>query len=111
MKSTQRHKRNGNNRRASYKYYARILRKHKNELYERYKVKEISIFGSYARGSQRKKSDLDILVSYEVVPDLLSFINLENYLSKILKKKVDLVRKEYIPEEVRDRILDEAVIA
>ena len=94
----------------SYKHYVRVLGKHKKDLYDRYKVKEIGIFGSYARGDQRKKSDLDILVSYEEVPDLLSFINLENYLSTLLKKKVDLVRKEYIPEDVRNQILDEAVI-
>ena len=108
MKSTQ--KRNGNNRRVSYKHYARILGKHKKDLYERYKVKEIGIFGSYARGEQGKRSDLDILVSYEIVPDLLSFINLENYLSELLKKKVDLVRKEYIPEELIVPILKETIL-
>ena len=107
MKTTQR--KNGNNKRVSYKQYVRILGKHKKELYERYKVKEIGIFGSYARGEQRRKSDLDILVSYEVVPDLLSVINLENYLTKLLKKKVDVVMKESVRSELKNLILNETI--
>ena len=39
-----------------------ILRKHKPLLREKYKVKEIGIFGSYVRGEQSETSDIDILV-------------------------------------------------
>ena len=37
-----------------------ILAQHKEELEQRHKVKEIGIFGSYVRGQQRKRGDLDI---------------------------------------------------
>ncbi|MGB9700441.1 MAG: nucleotidyltransferase family protein [Thermodesulfobacteriota bacterium] len=85
----------------------KILRAHKQELYAKYKVTEIGVFGSVIRGEQKKGSDIDILVEFEEIPDLLKFINLERYLSRILKKKVDLVRKEAIRPELRSVILSE----
>jgi predicted nucleotidyltransferase len=87
-----------------------ILQQHKEELRAKYKVKEIGVFGSYVRGQQKKQSDIDILVEFEVVPGLLKFIELEDYLSELLGVKVDLVRKSSIREELRDRILQEVVM-
>lgn len=87
-----------------------ILQQHKEELRAKYQVKEIGVFGSYVRGQQRKRSDVDILVEFEVVPGLLKFIELENYLSQLLGMKVDLVRKKSIREELRERILGEVVM-
>jgi len=86
-----------------------ILKAHKEDLYKKYKVTEIGVFGSIARGEQKKRSDIDILVDFEEVPDLLEFIALEEYLRKLLKKKVDLVRKEAVRRELKDRILKEVV--
>jgi len=87
-----------------------ILQQHKEELRAKYKVKEIGVFGSYVRGQQRKQSDIDILVEFEVVPGLLKFIELEDYLSELLGVKVDLVRKSSIREELWDTILQEVVM-
>ncbi|HHT9132199.1 MAG TPA: nucleotidyltransferase family protein [Candidatus Tripitaka californicus] len=86
-----------------------ILAKHKEELKERYKVKEIGIFGSYAKREHRKKSDIDILVEFEEVPGLFKFLELEDYITEILGVKVDLVRKKALREELKDRILKETV--
>jgi len=86
-----------------------ILKAHKEELYKKYSVIEIGLFGSLVRGEQKKRSDIDILVEFEKIPDLLQFINLERYLSKLLKKKVDLVRKEAIRPELKSVILSEVV--
>jgi predicted nucleotidyltransferase len=88
----------------------RILQQHKEELRAKYKVKEIGVFGSYVRGQQKKQSDIDILVEFEVVPGLLKFIELEDYLSRLLWIKVDLVRKSSIREELRETILQEVVM-
>lgn len=92
-----------------YKYYARIIRNHKKVLTEKYKVREIGIFGSFARGEQRKNSDLDILVDFYEIPDLYTFVGLANFLEETLKKKVDLVRKPAIRQELREQILGEVV--
>src|SRR3990170_8096356 len=86
-----------------------ILKEHKEELYKKYKVKEIGIFGSFVRGEQKKRSDIDILVEFEEVPDLLKFIEIERYLERLLKKKVDLIRKKALRPELKDIILKEVV--
>jgi predicted nucleotidyltransferase len=56
-----------------------------------YNVLKVGIFGSFARGDNKKGSDLDILVEFKESPSLLTLIKLENDLSEILGIKVDLV--------------------
>ena len=64
----------------------KTLIERKEELKRDYQVKDIGIFGSYVRGEQKKKSDLDILVEFDESSklSLLDFIGLENYLTDIL---------------------------
>lgn len=52
---------------------------------------KVGIFGSFARGDNKKESDIDILVEFKESPSLLALIKLENDLSDILGIKVDLV--------------------
>lgn len=52
---------------------------------------KIGIFGSFARGENKKGSDIDILVEFKESPTLLTLIKLENDLSEILGIKVDLI--------------------
>ena len=87
-----------------------ILEREKEELKEKYQVKELGIFGSYARGEAGEGSDIDILVEFEVAPGLLKFIELEEHLSELLGLEVDLVRKKSIRKELRDSILEEVVM-
>ena len=69
-----------------------VLAQYKKELADRYKVSRIGIFGSYIRGEQGEKSDLDILVEFRE-PIGLEFIELAEFLENILGVKVDLVSK------------------
>ncbi|MEM1586630.1 MAG: nucleotidyltransferase family protein [Candidatus Bathyarchaeia archaeon] len=87
----------------------KVLAEHKGELRERFKVKEIGIFGSFVRGEQGKKSDIDILVEFEEPPSLFEFMDLEDYLSKLLGLKVDLVTREALKPRIGERILREVV--
>ena len=93
----------------SFQEMLNIIKEHKKLLEERYKVKEIGMFGSFVRGEQERGSDLDIIVDFYELPDLLEFINLERYLQRILKKKVDLVRRPAIRKELKEKILNEVV--
>lgn len=102
-------KKNGNNRKMTYKRCARILKKHKHDLQERYKISEIGIFGSFVRGAQKKNSDIDIIVEFNEVPGLLRFIQIENHLCTILNHKVDLVHKKALKHQLRDTILNEVI--
>lgn len=83
------------------------VKERKRELKEEYKVKEIGIFGSYVRGEQQEKSDLDILVDFEETIGLFKFVALERYLSRLLGVKVDLVMKSALKPRIGARILKE----
>ncbi|MDI6716323.1 MAG: nucleotidyltransferase family protein [Actinomycetota bacterium] len=85
------------------------IKAHKAVLQKKYKVKEIGVFGSYAKGEQKRGSDVDILVDFYETPNLFELIRLENYLRRILKQKVDLVRKPAIRKELKERILGEVI--
>jgi predicted nucleotidyltransferase len=52
---------------------------------------KVGIFGSFARGDNKKGSDIDILVEFKESPSLLTLIKLENDLTEILGVKVDIV--------------------
>lgn len=73
------------------------------------KVKRAGIFGSYARGEEKKHSDVDILVELNKKWDLLDVIGLKITLEKTLKKKIDLVEYDTIREELKNNILKEEV--
>ena len=86
-----------------------LLTKHKEKIKEKYKVKEIGVFGSYLKGEQKEKSDLDILVDFEEPVSLLGLVKVENYLSELLGIKVDLVPKKDVRPELKEIILNEAI--
>ncbi len=86
-----------------------IISKHRDELRRVHKIKAISAFGSYVRGEQKRGSDLDLLAEFEDSISLLDLIGAEQYLSKILKVKVDLIPKEDVRPELKAVILKEAV--
>ncbi len=88
-----------------------ILREHKAEVVQKYHVSQIGIFGSFVRGEQRRQSDIDIIVEFDQrnIPGLIKFIEMERHLEKLLRKKVDLVRKGGIRPELRKSILKEVV--
>ena len=87
----------------------KVLSRSKEKLARLFGVSEIGVFGSYVRGEQKKKSDLDLLVEFKEVPGLFKFIRLENYLTRMLGVKVDLVRKKAVRQELREVIFSEAV--
>jgi len=88
----------------------RTLRTQLPELRERYGVTALGIFGSYVRGEQRKRSDLDILVEFSLAPTFFQFIEIEDQLSQALGVKVDLVMKSALKPRIGERILAEVVM-
>jgi len=88
-----------------------ILKEHEAEVVQKYRVRKIGIFGSYVRGEQNKRSDIDILVEFDSrnIPGLIKLCEMERYLQKLLKKKVDVVEKSGIRPELKKGILKEVV--
>ena len=87
-----------------------IIQVHRAELEEKYKVKKIAIFGSYARTEQDKKSDVDILVEFSEPVGFL-FFHLAEYLEEILGVKVDLVTPDAIKPNRRKYIMVDLIYA
>ncbi len=54
-------------------------------------VKRVYLFGSYARGEENENSDVDLLFEYTEPFGLLMKIGMEQDLSDILGRKVDLI--------------------
>jgi predicted nucleotidyltransferase len=87
------------------------LRQHLPEVQKKYRVRQLGIFGSFVRGEQTENSDIDVLVEFD--PNarfgLLTFCQLENDLSEILQRKVDLVMKDGLKPRLGKRILQEVI--
>ncbi|MEA1920415.1 MAG: nucleotidyltransferase family protein [Campylobacterota bacterium] len=78
-------------------------------LMQNYNVGSLYIFGSYAREEQTDSSDVDLLVDFKKSPDLLTFIELEEYLSTQLNHSVDLVPRRKLKAQLKAHILKEAI--
>lgn len=78
-------------------------------LREKFNVKSIGLFGSYARGEQKDKSDVDILVEFSKPIGFFKFMELEEYLSKRLGVKVDLVTPDGLKPMIKPQIMREVV--
>ena len=84
----------------------KILRRNKAIL-KKYKVSKVGIFGSFATGKTKKKSDVDLLVEFEDVIDLFDFVHLTDEIQKVLKVKVDLSTPDAIKPYIKPMILRE----
>jgi predicted nucleotidyltransferase len=74
-------------------------------------VSELALFGSVLRDDFRPDSDVDVLVTFETghVPGL-KFITMEEELSAMLGRKVDLLTPKFITPFIRERVLAEAEV-
>ena len=55
-----------------------------------YKPERISLFGSFARGDNTEESDIDILIRLQETCSLFQLVRIENDLSELIGRKVDL---------------------
>jgi predicted nucleotidyltransferase len=82
------------------------LRELKPILLKDYSVKKIGIFGSFSDNSFSKDSDIDILIELER-PIGWRFFTLEIFLEKIFRRKIDLVTKSALKQQIKDQILEQ----
>ncbi len=86
-----------------------ILQTNLNDLQLDHNVRTLGLFGSFVRGEEKTRSDVDILVAFTKTPGLFGYIALENHLSKLLGRKVDLVMQDALKSAIGRRILSEVV--
>lgn len=85
-------------------YILRKLAELKPALNKDYSVKEIGLFGSFSDESFSENSDIDLLVEFEK-PIGWKYFSLEIYLESIFGRKIDLVTKNALKKQIKDRIL------
>lgn len=75
-------------------------------LYKEYSVTQIGLFGSFSDNSYSENSDIDLLVELEK-PIGWKFFSLELYLQNIFGRKIDLVTKNALKEQIKNQILQQ----
>ncbi len=78
-------------------------------LFKPYRIQYLGLFGSMARGTAKKNSDIDLLVKFKNPPGLIEYIRLEEALAKTLGRKVDLVSMGGISPEIKPYITGDLV--
>lgn len=81
----------------------------KSELETEYPIRDLGVFGSYARDEQGPESDLDLLVTFDRPVSLFELVRLEDELSRRLGRDVDLVTRESLKPRIRSHV-DEDVV-
>jgi len=84
----------------------KILKEQRIFLAKNYFVNKIGIFGSYARNEETRESDVDFLVEFSR-PVGFEFLDLKDYLEKVLNKPVDLVTVNALKPSMREAVLGE----
>lgn len=74
-------------------------------------VRSLSLFGSVARNEATEGSDVDLLVDFDRPVGLFHFFRVQNRLEEILGCRVDLVMRDAVKRQLRERIFAEAVRA
>ncbi len=74
-------------------------------------VRSLDLFGSVARGESGPDSDVDLLVDFDRPIGLFHFVRVQRRLEEILGCRVDLVMRDAVKRQLRDRIFAEAVRA
>jgi len=98
----------------------RVLTKHEildairnhRDIFLKYKVREIGLFGSFVRGEQGHLSDIDLIADFEE-PSIENFMGLTSFLENLFGKKVEIltpagvdsIRINHIKEEIKRSIV------
>ena len=90
-----------------------LLQKNRKKIYEiaeKYGVSNIRVFGSVARGEEKKNSDVDLLVDFSLTKSKSGFalISFENELEKTFKKDFEITTKKALHPLIKNEIITTA---
>jgi len=89
-----------------------FLRRHRDELFTRYGLSRLGLFGSYARGDAGEESDVDIVFEFAPGPARDVYLlkqELRETLVEAFGRPVDLAREKYLKPYVRESIIRDAI--
>jgi len=76
---------------------------------KRHLIKRAAIFGSFAKGNASSTSDVDMLIEGDRSFTMFRMLELEEEISNILDRKVDLVEYSAIKSSIRSEVLETAI--
>jgi predicted nucleotidyltransferase len=88
----------------------KILKDCRSELTTHYKVRELGLFGSFARNDQSNASDVDVLVDFTSDASFFDLVRLALYLEEKLERHVDVIPLDSLRAEIRDTVMRERVL-
>lgn len=80
------------------------------KLGPKYNISFIGVFGSYARGEEDRKSDLDLIVDFSKEITLLDLVRVEREFSENVGVNIDLLTEDSISPYIKDKIMKELKI-
>jgi hypothetical protein len=86
-----------------------IIEQNRSELKREFHVEKIGVFGSYARGDQKKRSDIDFLVTFDESISIFTLGGLYEYLKEIMGTNIDVVPIEDLRPEFSDGVMKDVV--
>jgi hypothetical protein len=86
------------------------LRRHLPDLARQYRIKSLGVFGSYIRNEQTTESDLDVLIEFDTLPGLFTYVEIQETLSELTGVTVDLVHRSGLKPFIGKNILEEVVM-
>jgi len=75
----------------------------------RYAIKRAAIFGSAAKGKMTKNSDVDLLIEASDGFTLFTLLKLEDEISELIKRKVDIVEYDALKSSIKKEVLLTAI--
>ena len=85
-----------------------ILKKNETKL-KALHVKQLFVFGSFAKGAAKPASDIDFLVEFSKPVDMFEFLDLKYFLEETFSAKIDLATEKALHHRLKDNILKGAV--
>ena len=77
-----------------------------------YPIEKAWIFGSYARGEETRKSDVDVMVRFDKDADvsLLDYVRIMNRLQDVLHKKIDMVEEGQVCRWAQESVEQDKIL-
>jgi predicted nucleotidyltransferase len=87
------------------------LKNNKQSFKNRYGLKELYLFGSFARDEENNESDIDLMVDFdEKSLTLRNFLDFKREIEKNCNKKVDLATRDMIKPQIWNYINKDLII-
>ena len=80
------------------------------KICQTYDITHLSLFGSFAKGTQNAQSDIDLLIEFGRPTGLFTFVQIQDELTETFGRPLDLVTPKFISPHFRDDVLRDKLV-